>query len=168
MLYPVGMPVSVGVALWRKRHDIAEGSGPTALESLYKDYKPSCCMWEIYLLLQKVALIGMLGFVQPRGSLFQASVGLFLSQFVLTAMVRSAPYSDTRTNVLAVAGQIVVVFSFFATILLKVREEDRSEFINNENIGLAMLLINVPMGLYFLYVRPSSSIVSACTITRIC
>ena len=129
------------------------GSGPAVLQSLYIDYKPSCCMWEIYLLLQKVALIGLLGFVEPRGSLFQASVGLFLAQCMLTAMVRTCPYADERTNILAIMGQMVIVFSYFATILLKVREEERSDTINDENIGLAMLLANIPIALYFLYVR---------------
>lgn len=129
------------------------GSGPAVFESLYRDYKPSCCMWEIYQLLQKVTLIGLLGFVPPRGSLFQASVGLFLAQAMLTAMIRTCPFADPRTNVLAIAGQMVIAFSYFATILLKVREEDRSDAINNENIGLAMLLVNIPLGIYFLYVR---------------
>jgi hypothetical protein len=152
LLYPVGLPVAVGVALWKSQEEILAGSGPAALESLYRDFKPSCCMWEVYQLLQKVALIGLLGFVPPRGSLFQATVGLFLSQFMLTAMVRTCPYADSRTNALAIAGQMVITFSYFATILLKVREEDRCDYINNENVGMAMLLVNIPLGLYFLYV----------------
>jgi hypothetical protein len=149
------MPLAVGIALWKAKEQIMNGSGPAILESLYKDYKPSCCMWEIYQLLQKVALIGFLGFVSPRGSLFQVSIGLFLTQVMLTAMIRTCPFADPRTNVLAIAGQMVIVFSYFATILLKVREEDRSDAITDENIGLAMLLVNVPLGLYFIYVRPA-------------
>ena len=56
VLIPVGIPVGVGLRLWKYRKKILEGKGPHAMENLYKDYKPQCCMWEIYQMLQKCAL----------------------------------------------------------------------------------------------------------------
>ena len=46
--------------------------------------------WEIYQLLQKVTLCGLLGFVE-RGTLTQASLGLVVSETVLLAFMRCAP-----------------------------------------------------------------------------
>ena len=46
--------------------------------------------WEIYQLLQKVMLCGLLGFVE-RGTLTQASLGLVVSETVLLAFMRCAP-----------------------------------------------------------------------------
>ena len=47
--------------------------------------------WEIYQLLQKVTLCGLLGFVE-RGTLTQASLGLVVSETVLLAFMRCAHY----------------------------------------------------------------------------
>lgn len=49
--------------------------------------KPKHCLWEIYQLLQKVILVGFLGFFS-RGSLAQVSLGLFVTEIVLLAFVR--------------------------------------------------------------------------------
>ena len=46
--------------------------------------------WEIYQLLQKVTLCGLLGFVE-RGTLTQAALGLVVSETVLLAFMRCAP-----------------------------------------------------------------------------
>ena len=58
--------------------------------------------WEIYQLLQKVMLCGLLGFVE-RGTLTQASLGLVVSETVLLAFMRCAPIMvapDSAHNVM--------------------------------------------------------------------
>ena len=60
--------------------------------------------WEIYQLLQKVTLCGLLGFVE-RGTLTQASLGLVVSETVLLAFMRCTPNmvaSDSSHNVINV------------------------------------------------------------------
>ena len=52
------------------------------MENLYKDYKPECCLWEVYQMFQKVALIGLLTFVD-RGSILQCLAGLAISNLTL-------------------------------------------------------------------------------------
>ena len=51
------------------------------------DYKPEHCLWEIYQLLQKVTLVGFLGFFS-RGSFAQVVVGLFVTELFLLAFVK--------------------------------------------------------------------------------
>ena len=53
-LIPLGIPFYFGRALLQAKEDIMRGEGPHHLENLYKEYRPECCMWEIYQLLQKV------------------------------------------------------------------------------------------------------------------
>ena len=54
---------------------------------LYHDYKPDHCLWEIYQLLQKVILVGFLGFFN-RGSFAQVVMGLFVTELVLLAFIK--------------------------------------------------------------------------------
>jgi hypothetical protein len=86
-LYPIGIPAGVGVIIFRHRDDIKRGFGPSQFERLYHDYKPDHCLWEIYQLLQKVILVGFLGFFN-RGSFAQVVMGLFVTELVLLAFIK--------------------------------------------------------------------------------
>ena len=115
---------------------------------LYRDFKPECCLWEIYGMLQKAILVGVLGFIFP-GQIMQASVGLLISSVFLLAFTVRMPFTDQRTNVLAIIAQCIQAFSYFSTILLKV--DLRGEVLTPRDIGIMMIGINLPMTVYFLY-----------------
>ena len=76
-------------------------------------------LWEIYQLLQKVTLVGLLGFITP-GSLTQVALGVVVTELMLIAFVRTMPYADMRTNILMGLAQTIMVFSYCSTMLLKV------------------------------------------------
>lgn len=165
LLYPIGIPVVGGIVLLLRRKDITAESqpdhesykvgpndddypGPKAIKQLYKDYNPNNYMWEVYQLMQKVMLCGLLGFAW-RGSLTQASIGLIISQVVLVAFVKASPYRDPRTNFLAIVGQCILVFSFFSTILLKA--DVSGEVLTTDKIGILMVAVNVSMFVFFIF-----------------
>jgi hypothetical protein len=139
---PLGIPAVLGYLIFKARKAILEDKGPHYLESLYKDYKPQCCLWEIYQMVQKVTLIGLLTFVD-RGSILQCLVGLMICNFVLVCMVKDEPYQDGKTNILAIVGQLIVVLSFLSALLLRV--DLVGEAFTVDMIGGVILLANVPM-----------------------
>ena len=147
-LYALGIPVGVGWQLWKQRDAIKNGRGPSEFQMLYRDFKPECCLWEIYGMLQKAILVGVLGFIFP-GQIMQASVGLLISSVFLLAFTVRMPFTDQRTNVLAIIAQCIQAFSYFSTILLKV--DLRGEVLTPRDIGIMMIGINLPMTVYFLY-----------------
>eukprot|EP01043_Picozoa_sp_COSAG02_P044631 COSAG02_NODE_4005_length_5922_cov_40.612227_2_plen_733_part_00 len=63
--FQIGIPLGVGWQLWRQRRAIKAGNGPSEFKMLYRDFKPDCCLWEIYGMLQKAFLVGLLGFIWP-------------------------------------------------------------------------------------------------------
>lgn len=148
LVIPVGIPTFMGFLVFKARKDILEDKGPHHLENLYKDYKKDCCMWEIYQMFQKVSLIGLLTFVD-RGSILQCLVGLMICNSMLLAMYRDWPYDDYKTNILALAGQAIVVLSFLSALLLRV--DLSAEAFTVDMIGFVILASNIPMMGYLIY-----------------
>ena len=116
--------------------------------SRYKDYKPEYCLWEVYQMFQKVALIGLLTFVD-RGSILQCVTGLIISNGVFVAMVKDQPYLDPKTNVLSTVGQFIVVLSFLSALLMRVNLEGEAYLV--DVVGFVLLAANIPMMLYLVY-----------------
>ena len=98
-IIPIGLPLFFGVWIWRERKSIEDHAGPIHIENLYRDYKPEHPLWEIFQMLQKVVLIGLLAFIE-RGSILQCLVGLVVTNSVLIALIRAQPYQKFQTNVL--------------------------------------------------------------------
>ena len=117
-IIPLGIPCGFGYHIYISRDAILDHRGPVHLTKLYEDYKPEHPLWEIYQMVQKVVLIGLLAFID-RGSILQCLIGLIISNLVLMAMVRCQPYDKLQTNVLCIAGQSVVVLSYLSAMLLR-------------------------------------------------
>ena len=141
---PLGIPSYFGWMLYKAKGDIMEDKGPHHMENLYKEYKPECCLWEIYQMFQKVTLIGLLTFAY-RGSILQCVLGLMVSNSVFIIMVKVQPYADAKTNLLAITGEGVVALTFFSALLLRV--DLTGEALTVDLIGGILLCSNIPMGL---------------------
>jgi len=147
-LIPLGVPFVAGVMILKHRREIIEHHGPHHLESLYSDFKPECCPWECYLMMQKVTLIGLLTFVD-RGSVLQTVVGFLVANYMLLMMVREQPYLEHRTNVLSISGQTLIVIAYIASMLMRINLD--GEMFTVDAISGIILAANVPMTVYLLY-----------------
>merc|ERR1712072_1627994 len=124
------------------------GMGPSEFGMLYKDYKRDRPLWEIYGMLEKAVLVGVLGFIFP-GKLMQSAMGFLISSFFLLAFTNAMPFLHQPTNVLSIVGHCIASLSYFATILLKV--DLKGEVLTPNGVGVIMIAVNVPMALYFVY-----------------
>ena len=78
-----------------------------------------------------------------RGSILQCIVGLVVASIVLLLMVHDMPYSDPKTNILSITGQLLVVISFFSAILLRI--DLSAEQFSVNTISNVILISNIPM-----------------------
>lgn len=115
---PLGVPFGMGKLLFGHRHAILKHEGPHEFEALYTKYKSSYYMWDIWQMNQKVTLIGLLSFID-RGSILQSLLGLVVSAIVLCMMLSAKPYVQARTNIFAIAGQLMIVIAYLAAVLLR-------------------------------------------------
>jgi cytochrome c5 len=102
-------------------------------------------MWEIYQMIQKVILVGLLTFIN-RGSILQVLVGVLVSNTILISMIRTSPYLDVHTNVLAMMGQTIVVLSYLSALLMRV--DLATEAFTVDTVGTILIACNIPMMLY--------------------
>ena len=70
-LYPIGIPVGVGIIIFRHREEIKSGVGPSQFERLYHDYKPEHCRAEIGISLWRILMCGMIVFMVSYFNILQ-------------------------------------------------------------------------------------------------
>ena len=146
---PLGIPFMLIRLLLSHGNEIRMHEGPHELEALYIDYKPDCFLWDCYQMLQKVALIGLLTFID-YGSILQSIIGLFISLFYLMALLKYRPYESHRSNLLSYLGQAMIVISYLSAVMMRVDLEGE-KYLTNTTIGMVMLLANLPMLLYLVF-----------------
>jgi hypothetical protein len=97
---------------------------------------------------QKVTLIGLLTFID-RGSILQALLGLIVSAVILCMMLSEKPYVQSRTNILAISGQLMIAIAYLSAVLLRVNLE--GERFDVDTIGWVMIGSQAPMVGYLLF-----------------
>ena len=92
-----------------------------------KDFRPAAFFWEPIDMLRKLALSGLLQFVD-RGTAFQVFCGCVLAFGSCAAQIKVAPYAEPASNLLKslVEGQIFVTFliSFILRVLPTIRSSE--------------------------------------------
>ena len=92
--------------------------GVCAHDRLYVQYDERMATTSCLRLLVRVRACALC--VSATGKILQSAVGLLISSVFLLAFTSRMPYTDQRTNTLAIIAQSIQAFSYFSTILLKV------------------------------------------------
>jgi uncharacterized protein (DUF983 family) len=144
--WPVGIPLGLLALLWRhyqrnKREfaameDQALRSGAKMRQSYgaaehnrsklierydfcLDSYRPGCWYWEPLDMLRKLALSGLLQFVQ-RGTAAQVLVGCVLAFGAFGVHVRLLPYRDAEANLLKACAEMLIFLVFLLSLILRV------------------------------------------------
>ena len=144
--WPVGIPLGLLALLWRhyqrnKREfaameDQALRSGAKMRQSYgaaehnrsklierydfcLDSYRPGCWYWEPLDMLRKLALSGLLQFVQ-RGTAAQVLVGCVLAFGAFGVHVRLLPYRDAEANLLKACAEMLIFLVFLVSFILRV------------------------------------------------
>lgn len=146
-IWPIGIPVGLLGLLWKNwRHQIrtfeaaavetGDGAPSVDLDThsaaqhskarlmrrygfCLDDYRPEAWWFEPADMLRKLALSGLLQFVQ-RGTAAQVLVGCCISFASFGVHVRLLPYRDAEANVLKVCAEAVLFLTFLISFILRV------------------------------------------------
>ena len=121
---PLGFPAMLLWVLWRRwrsGHD-AEAAHQRVTEAYgfcVDDYRPGCWMFEPVDMIRKLALTGLLQFVQ-RGTATQVFCGCALAFLSSGLQVHFHPYREAEANVLKTLVDAQIFLTFLLSFLLRV------------------------------------------------
>ena len=122
-VYPVGIPLLFGVLLYRHR-EVLSGSGvdkaaAQSIASLWAPYRPSCFYYEIIECGRRIILTGVVVFIYPNDTA-QIAITVILSFFFLVVSEVLTPYESASDTWVSRSGHILIFFTMFNVLLLRV------------------------------------------------
>eukprot|EP00937_MAST-01D_sp_MAST-1D-sp2_P004096 g4096.t1 len=179
-LYVVGIPLSLGVQLYRIRHRlflpqdpnkpvIRDGDGDIVLEpdpetaktygALYVAYSQRFYLWEVFELIRKLCLTGLVIFIAP-GTPLQFVIGCLMSLMFAVSYSQFKPYLYSEDDTLQLICQLSIFCTMYAGLLIKSGVSESREFGDGRLFSYILLFLSVtPMvlgvGKMFLTVKSS-------------
>lgn len=132
-IYPVGIPLLFVALLYRHRSVLSE-SGPDkaaaqSIDSLWAPYRPSCFYYEVIECGRRIMLTGVVVFIYPNDTA-QIAITIVLSFFFFVVSEVLSPYESKSDKWLSRSGHILIFFTMFDVLLLRVnvsRESSESQ-----------------------------------------
>ena len=120
LIYPIGIPLYLGRVLWINRECIRNAPGYISIahyRPLFQFYQPDCFMFEIYFMLEKVALIGIMSTL-GRGTLLQGFLNIAVVVFFLLLITRRMPSMTNDFNRGMIFSHVNIMVTYFCGMVL--------------------------------------------------
>ncbi|CAN0534106.1 unnamed protein product, partial [Laminaria digitata] len=132
-VYPVGIPLLFVVLLYRHRDVLSDpGTNKAAAQSiasLWAPYRPSRFYYEIVECARRIMLTGVVVFIYPDDTA-QIAITIISSFFFFVVSEVLSPYESASDTWLSRSGHVLIFFSMFDVLLLRVdvsRESSQSQ-----------------------------------------
>ena len=132
-VYPVGIPLLFVVLLYRHRSVLSEAGADKAaarsIDSLWAPYRSGCYYYEVIECGRRIMLTGVVVFIYPNDTA-QIAITIIMSfSFFVVSEVLS-PYESKSDTWLSRSGHVIIFFTMFDVLLLRVdvsRESSQSQ-----------------------------------------
>ena len=166
-VYPVGIPLLFMVLLYKYRQVLSEPWGDKAkaqsIASLWAPYRSSCFYYEIVECGRRLILAGVVVFIYPNDTA-QIAITILNSLIFFVVSEVLSPYESTSDTWLSRTGHIIIFFSMFDVLLLRVdvsQESNKSQqvfagvFVAGHVIMVAAVIAEA-IGLFYVSKRAGS------------
>ena len=145
VVYPVGIPLLYAVLLFRYRRvlsdDEANKSKAQPIADLWAPYRPTVFYYEIIECGRRIILTGVAAFIFPN-SAAQVAITVMNSLFFFVVSEVLSPYACASDTWLSRGGQVIVLYSLYDALLLKVNvSNERSD--SQGAMGVVMVVGHV-------------------------
>lgn len=165
VVYPLGIPTIFAWWLVSNRHELKKrvGTSPTPdklepMKDLWAPYKPRRYYYEVVECARRIVLTGLAVFIYP-GSAAQVAIEVAFAAGLLVVFEVLAPFVDPVDAWLYRSGALVVFFSMYLALLLKVDASDES---SQSQETFASLLVAAHVGMVLMVI-----INSLCSVRKI-
>ena len=124
VLYPFGVPAALWYLLHTRRNqqDEFERGWHARLRLVTKSYSEELWWFEVYELLRKCLLCGVLIFIMPETPT-QLAVGCLITMAFMVLYSYAQPYEDDADDILQLLCQVAVFTNYFSGLLLMVKSD---------------------------------------------
>lgn len=118
MIYPIGVPALFALLMFKNRETINDSINIQKYGFIFKDYGPVFFFWEIWDLVRKLTMSGLLIFFD-KGSADQLSLAILFSTLAMVFHARSFPYTDMAANWIQLSVLASLQLTLFGSLVLK-------------------------------------------------
>ncbi|CAM9867127.1 unnamed protein product, partial [Laminaria digitata] len=122
-VYPVGIPLLFAVLLYRHRDVLsdpaADNTTARSIDSLWAPYRPNRSYYEIIECGRRIMLTGVVVFIFPNDTA-QIAITIIASFFFFAVSEVLSPYKNASDEWLSRSGHVLIFFSMFNILLLRV------------------------------------------------
>ena len=157
LIFPVGVTAAYWALLYSKRDKLRrEVEGRLEDEEilgtifLWEPYKPQYYWWEVFETAKRLLMTGVLSAISP-GPFIQLNAGIFMAVVFTCAVCLCNPYNEMRDNAIAISSNMLIIFTFIVSSLLKSQDllaESKDEE-GAEGLGLILVCATILLVLIF-------------------
>lgn len=153
MLWPIGIPLGIFVAMFRSREAIlAEDEGTLAyFAPMIGDYKIAYYYWEVVELGRKLLLTGLIGVI-GRGTIAQSVAATSITFVFFALAFKHQPYEDPALNFIKIVSELQIFGLLLICVVLQTNAQGFSgEIVTIEDYGsmqLWLIISIVPISVY--------------------
>ena len=148
LIYPFGIPFYFAYQLYKRRKNLNNDLVRARFGFLYEAYRPEVYLWDVFELLRKFFLTGIVSWIAP-GESFQVIWASLWNLLFLIALLTLRPYYKGQGWNLAVATYVSITFTMLLGMILATVEEAQEYSTVFEVLLIGM---NASVGIYTVYV----------------
>ena len=149
LVYPVGIPLLFTIQLWRKRKHLDDRHVLNRLGFLYAIYRRETFLWDIWEMLQKLFLTGIIALIFP-GQDLQVVIVVLFDLFFLCILLAYKPHIIGPTRNLASLSSVAITLTMYCGLILKTIDGVDKHIQYRFVIEMFLILINSTVAIYAL------------------
>ena len=148
LAYPIGIPAYFGIKLWQRRNSLDNDLVIARYGFLFVAYNKGAYMWDVYEMLRKLFLTGVIVLIFP-GKSFQVVVAAICNLCFLTFLLIHRPHLPGPGRTLAEMSSFAITVTMFVGLVLKTVTDARRY---GNFLGYVLILVNGSVALYTTYI----------------
>jgi hypothetical protein len=157
LVWSIGVPTFFGFKLYRNRMTILAGNmnyaGIAYLRPLFQFFKPNCYMFEVFFMLEKFFMTGILVIVRTYlGGFFLANcLGIMAAILMLCAICKYRPSKTDPYNTGNIFSHAILIFTLCSMVALKYPQLE-TPWLTPLAVAGALLFLQLPFWAYLIRV----------------
>ena len=145
-IYPLGIPALFAFQLWRHRQELDDDAVVARYGFLYEPYRREAFLWDIWEMLRKLLLTGVIVLIFP-GKSFQVVFIALCNICFLTFLTIEKPHKPGGGRTLAFLSSFAITFTMLLGLVLKTVEDAQAY---SGFLALLLIVVNCSVAFYTL------------------